>query len=94
MEKHSFKKLFEFSPDAIVVADHNGKIREVNAQVEKFFGYQRAELLGQPVEILIPERFSDPRHSSLHITRFRQSERSDLESTEILETDTNSVCPL
>jgi len=51
------KKLFEFSPDAIVVADHNGKIREVNAQVEKFFGYQRTELLGQPVEILIPERF-------------------------------------
>jgi formate hydrogenlyase transcriptional activator len=52
-----FKKLFEFSPDAIVVADHHGKICEVNAQVEKFFGYQRAELLGQPVEILIPERF-------------------------------------
>jgi PAS domain S-box-containing protein len=52
-----FKKLFEFSPDAIIVADHNGKIREVNAQVEKFFGYQRAEILGQPVEILIPERF-------------------------------------
>jgi PAS domain S-box-containing protein len=52
-----FKKLFEFSPDAIVVADHHGKICEVNAQVEKFFGYQCAELLGQPVEIMIPERF-------------------------------------
>jgi formate hydrogenlyase transcriptional activator len=51
-----FEKLFEFSPDAIVVSDHNGRIIEVNAQVEKFFGYGRSELLGQLIEILIPER--------------------------------------
>jgi formate hydrogenlyase transcriptional activator len=51
------EKLFEFSPDAIVVTDVNGRIAEVNPQVERFFGYSRAELLGQPVEVLIPERF-------------------------------------
>jgi len=52
-----YEKLFEFSPDAIVVIDHEGKISEVNGQVEKFFGYSRSELLGKPIEILIPERF-------------------------------------
>ncbi len=52
-----FERLFEFSPDAIIVSDHEGKISEINAQVERFFGYGRSELLGQPIEILIPERF-------------------------------------
>jgi formate hydrogenlyase transcriptional activator len=59
-----FEKLFEFSPDAIIVTNREGKIAEVNAQVEKFFVYARSELLGQPMEILIPERFrtTHPRH--------------------------------
>ena len=52
-----FRALFEFSPDAIVVIDDQGKITEVNGQVRKVFGYERAELLGQQVETLIPERF-------------------------------------
>jgi formate hydrogenlyase transcriptional activator len=52
-----FEKLFEFSPDAILVIDRAGKITKANAQVERFFGYQRSELLGQNIEILVPERF-------------------------------------
>jgi PAS domain S-box-containing protein len=59
-----FRSLFEFSPDAIVVVDQEGKIAELNAQAEKLFGYTRAELLAQEVEILIPERFrrTHPKH--------------------------------
>jgi PAS domain S-box-containing protein len=62
--ENRFRSLFEFSPDAIVASDAEGKIAELNGQVAKFFGYERAELLGQPVEMLIPERFRNahPRH--------------------------------
>jgi PAS domain S-box-containing protein len=55
--EQQLRALFEYSPDAIVVTDTQGKISEVNAQVEKFFGYNRTELVGQAVEVLIPERF-------------------------------------
>ena len=51
--------LLESAPDPIVVSDDRGVIVLVNAQVEAVFGYPRDELLGQPVEILIPSRFSD-----------------------------------
>jgi formate hydrogenlyase transcriptional activator len=52
-----FETLLESSPDAIVVTDLDGRITGANAQLEKLFGYHRAELLGQPVEALVPERF-------------------------------------
>ncbi|MGA3212197.1 MAG: PAS domain S-box protein [Terriglobales bacterium] len=55
--ENRFRALFEFSPDAIVATDEKGVIKEANSQVEKFFGYRGAELLGQPLEVLIPERF-------------------------------------
>jgi PAS domain S-box-containing protein len=52
-----FETLFECLPDAIVAADAEGCITQVNASAEKLFGYNRSELLGQPVELLMPERF-------------------------------------
>jgi formate hydrogenlyase transcriptional activator len=52
-----FRALFEFSPDAIIASDRDGRITEINARVASMFGYQRDELLGQSIEILVPERF-------------------------------------
>ncbi|MBI3951310.1 MAG: sigma 54-interacting transcriptional regulator [Acidobacteria bacterium] len=49
--------LFESAPDAIVAVDGEGRITRVNTQLETMFGYSREELLGKPVEVLLPERF-------------------------------------
>ena len=49
------ERVLELAPDAVVLADANGRIELVNQQAETIFGYTRAELLGMPVELLIPE---------------------------------------
>ena len=50
-----FQDLFEFAPDAILMTKADGTIQQINRQAEALFGYPRQELVGQPVEVLIPE---------------------------------------
>ncbi|MGD9855073.1 MAG: nitrogen regulation protein NR(II) [Planctomycetaceae bacterium] len=54
-----FQLVVESSPAAIVMVDAAGKIVLVNQQTESWFGYDRRDLIGQPIEILVPQRFHD-----------------------------------
>jgi formate hydrogenlyase transcriptional activator len=58
---------FECSPDAFVLVDEQGRIALVNAHIEKMFGYRREELVGEPVEKLIPERFQNDNFENRYI---------------------------
>jgi PAS domain-containing protein len=52
-----FRPIAELAPDAVVAANREGRIRLVNRQTEALFGYPQWDLLGQPIERLIPDRF-------------------------------------
>jgi PAS domain S-box-containing protein len=56
-EEKRFRNLLEAAPDAMVIVDQGGRIQLVNAQTERVFAYKREELVGQQVEILVPQRF-------------------------------------
>jgi PAS domain S-box-containing protein len=63
-----FKGLLESAPDAMVIMGRDGRIVLINAQTEKLFGYSRDELIGQWVELLVPERFRE--HHPAHRTGY------------------------
>jgi PAS domain S-box-containing protein len=58
------RALFEHAPVAIMIVDHDGKIRHSNIAAAQLFGYSKEQLVGQPVEILVPLA-ARPRHAQL-----------------------------
>ncbi|HEX4075368.1 MAG TPA: PAS domain S-box protein [Candidatus Acidoferrales bacterium] len=58
-EEEKFRNLLESAPDAMVIADGHGQVQFINAQTERLFGYSREELVGKPVEMLLPQRLHD-----------------------------------
>ncbi|HJZ48223.1 MAG TPA: PAS domain S-box protein, partial [Roseiflexaceae bacterium] len=66
-----FQALLESAPDAIVIVDQSGRIVMANGQAERLFGYQRAELLGQTVDLLLPEPLR-ARHTQHRATYVQQ----------------------
>ena len=59
--EQKYRGLLECAPDATVIADKQGTIVLVNTEAERLFGYSRDELLGENVEILVPEGLRDRR---------------------------------
>ena len=51
------RTLLEAAPDAVITCDPQGRIEFINPQAERMFGYSRSELVGQPIEVLVPERY-------------------------------------
>jgi PAS domain S-box-containing protein len=54
-----FQSFLESVPDAIVIVDMLGNIQSVNKQTEEMFGYQRGEIMGSKIELLMPSRFKE-----------------------------------
>jgi PAS domain S-box-containing protein len=59
-----FRGLLESAPDAVMIVDQKGEITLVNAVTEQLFGYRREELVGQSVEVVVPQKLRQ-RHRSL-----------------------------
>jgi PAS domain S-box-containing protein len=60
-EEHQdiFFQFFEHAPDALLVVDDQGTVKQANAKSEEAFGYKRSELIGKSVETLVPERIGN-----------------------------------
>ena len=69
----TFEQLLEAAPDAFVGVDVRGRIVMVNSQTETLFGYRREDLLGERVEMLVPERFrqAHPAHRAAYFAEPR-----------------------
>lgn len=61
--EQKLRLMAESSPSAMIMVNEKGEIVLVNSQTEKLFGYHKEELIGQPIELLVPSRFR-PAHPS------------------------------
>jgi PAS domain S-box-containing protein len=66
--EQKFRGLLESAPDAMVIVGRDGRITLVNSQLERLFGYPREELLGQAVDLLVPQRYRA--HHTMHRSGF------------------------
>ena len=64
-----FQQLWDSAPDAMAIVDQNGRIVLVNVQLEQMFGFRREELLGAPIDVLIPARVREKHRE--HIAKYR-----------------------
>jgi two-component system, chemotaxis family, CheB/CheR fusion protein len=65
-----FSNAVSVSPNGILTVDHNGLITMINAEVERIFGYSQDELLGKPIEVLVPAP-EGARHAGMRMDFFR-----------------------
>jgi len=68
-----FRRVFESAPNGMVMTDEDGRIMLTNRQMEALFGYDREELIGQPIELLVPERLHESHRA--HREKFRSERR-------------------
>jgi PAS domain S-box-containing protein len=69
-----FRALVDSAPDAMIIAQRSGTISLVNTQAEKLFGYKREEMVGRPVEMLLPESYRE-RHVAHRENYFKDPRR-------------------
>jgi PAS domain S-box-containing protein len=69
-----FEKFYEHSPDALVVVDETGKIDRVNVEAEGLFGLSRERMLGQSIEMLVPERLRE-RHLAHRVSYMKNPKK-------------------
>ena len=74
--EETFRALLEAAPDAMVIVDEQGRITLVNAQTERLFGYERSELLGTPVELLVPARYREAHVRHVELSQNSASART------------------
>jgi len=74
-----FRSVLELAPDGLMVVDETGVVQLANAQCEKLFGFTRDELVGQPVEMLVPDDVR-PRHPAMRASFHRSPSARDMGS--------------
>ncbi len=67
----NFRRVIDAAPNPLVVVDDQGNIELVNAATSRLFGYEKEELIGQPVELLVPDQFREE-HTAERLQYLRQ----------------------